>query len=50
MRTDVAGALFFVAALYVLARPGSKAVDLIDAVSKGLIALVRRAADLGGTA
>jgi hypothetical protein len=45
-RTDVLGAFFAVAALYVLVRPRSAAVDFVQALSGALVALVRRATDL----
>lgn len=48
VRADLVGAFFTVAALYVLVRPRSAAVDLVEAVTKGVSAIVRRAADLGG--
>lgn len=46
VRADLVGAFFALAALYVLARPRSAAVDLVNAVTLGLTALVRRAADI----
>jgi hypothetical protein len=45
-RADAIGAFFLVAALYVLVRPRSAAVDLVEAFTAGMVALVRRATDL----
>lgn len=48
MRTtqDYITATFFVALLYMLVRPNSKAVQAINAVTKALVGMVRTATDL----
>lgn len=44
---DVLGVAFLVAAVYMIVRPRSNSVDLVKAIGDVMIALVRRAADLG---
>ncbi len=44
---DWLGLLLVVAIIYVLVRPQSKAAELVDAVGGMLVAIVRRATDLG---
>ncbi len=43
---EIATALFWVTVVYVLVRPGSGAVEMLDFFGRGLVALVRTATDL----
>lgn len=44
--SDWLALLFVVALFYLLLRPSSKAAELVDAVGKMLVTLVRRATDI----
>ena len=46
---DLVAGLFLVAVLYVLVRPQSKGVDLIQAFTKAMTAIVAQATDLAAS-
>lgn len=46
MVADLVALVFFVAIIYVLARPRSAAVDAVNAFSGAMVALVRTAVDI----
>lgn len=44
---DWLGILFVVGVIYILVRPGSKAVDAVSAIGSAVVAMAKTATDIG---